>query len=109
MNIVYALAAYPAGVLSDRMSRKGLLAVGLLLLAFADLALALVPTLAGVAIGVVMGVAHGLHPRPVCNLGGRRRAAQPASTATFLAGAGFTLLAFLGLTTMRGVIITEAA
>jgi len=29
MNIVYALAAYPAGALSDRIGRKGLLAVGM--------------------------------------------------------------------------------
>jgi MFS family permease len=58
MNAVYALSAYPAGVLSDRLNRKGLLAAGLVLLAGADLALALMPNLGGVAIGVAL---WGLH------------------------------------------------
>jgi MFS family permease len=58
MNVVYALSAYPAGVLSDRINRKGLLAAGLVLLAGADLALALLPNLGGVAAGVVL---WGLH------------------------------------------------
>jgi len=58
MNVVYALSAYPAGVLSDHINRKGLLAAGLALLAGADLALALMPNLGGVAVGVVL---WGLH------------------------------------------------
>jgi MFS family permease len=58
MNVVYALSAYPAGVLSDRLNRKGLLAAGLIVLAGADLALALIPNLGGVAIGVAL---WGLH------------------------------------------------
>jgi MFS family permease len=58
MNVVYALSAYPAGVLSDRLNRKGLLAAGLVLLAGADLALALIPNLGGIAIGVAL---WGLH------------------------------------------------
>jgi MFS family permease len=58
MNLVYALSAYPAGVLSDRINRKGLLAAGLVLLAGADLALALMPNLSGVAVGVAL---WGLH------------------------------------------------
>ncbi|TPQ33316.1 MFS transporter [Bradyrhizobium guangdongense] len=65
MNIVYALSAYPAGVLSDRMNRTGLLAVGLVFLAGADLALAAFPNLGGLALGVVlwglhMGLTQGL-------------------------------------------------
>src|SRR5258708_9442570 len=47
MNVAYALSAYPAGVLSDRLDRKGLLAAGLVLLAGADLALASVANLGG--------------------------------------------------------------
>ena len=58
MNLVYALSAYPAGVLSDRLNRKGLLAAGLVLLAGADLALALMPNLGGIAVGVAL---WGLH------------------------------------------------
>src|SRR6476661_4333783 len=58
MNVVYALSAYPAGVLSDRLNRKALLAAGLAMLAGADLALAVMPNLGGVAIGVAL---WGLH------------------------------------------------
>ncbi len=58
MNVVYALAAYPAGVASDRMNRTTLLIVGLVLLIAADLALALLPSIGGVALGVVL---WGLH------------------------------------------------
>ncbi|WP_035698254.1 MFS transporter [Bradyrhizobium japonicum] len=65
MNVAYALSAYPAGVLSDRINRTGLLALGLVLLAGADLALAQLPSLAGLALGVVlwglhMGLTQGL-------------------------------------------------
>src|SRR5204862_538957 len=51
MNVIYALSAYPAGVLSDRINRKALLVIGLLFLAGADLALALMPHLGGIALG----------------------------------------------------------
>ncbi len=65
MNVVYAVAAYPAGVASDRMKRTTLLIVGLGLLIAADLALALLPSIGGVALGVVlwglhMGLTQGL-------------------------------------------------
>jgi len=54
MNIVYALGAYPAGVLSDRGDRTQMLTWGLVFLALADVALALSSNLFGVAIGVVL-------------------------------------------------------
>jgi len=65
MNAVYALAAYPAGVLSDRADRMSLLAVGLLALIAADVALAFSTGLGGVAAGVAlwglhMGLTQGL-------------------------------------------------
>ncbi|NHB75812.1 MFS transporter [Rhodobacter calidifons] len=65
MNAVYAVSAWPAGVLSDRMSRPGLLMVGLGVLIAADLALALAPGLAGLGLGVAlwglhMGLTQGL-------------------------------------------------
>src|ERR1019366_6998535 len=41
MNIVYSLAAYPAGVLSDRFNRITILTIGFGLLIAADVALAL--------------------------------------------------------------------
>jgi MFS family permease len=58
MNVFYALAAYPAGVLSDNGDRTKLLTIGLLLLVAADLILALTSGLIGVAIGVAL---WGLH------------------------------------------------
>jgi MFS family permease len=65
MNIVYALAAYPAGVLSDRVERHTILIAGLALLIAADIVLALSGGVAGVALGVVlwglhMGLTQGL-------------------------------------------------
>lgn len=65
MNLAYALSAYPAGALSDRMDRVTILGVGLVLLLAADLFLALVPGLMGIAVGVVlwglhMGLTQGL-------------------------------------------------
>ena len=65
MNAVYALAAYPFGKLSDRVSHTRLLASGLVVLVAADLVLALDGrwgvVLAGVALwGVHMGMTQGL-------------------------------------------------
>jgi MFS family permease len=54
MNVVYAVGAYPAGVLSDRGDRTQMLMLGLVFLALADVALALSSNLFGVAIGIVL-------------------------------------------------------
>ncbi|MGZ8407624.1 MAG: MFS transporter [Caulobacteraceae bacterium] len=58
MNLVYTVVAAPAGVLSDRIGRKGLLISGLCVLIAADLVLAYVPSISGVLIGVAL---WGLH------------------------------------------------
>ncbi len=58
INVVYALAAYPAGVLSDRMNRMTILAFGFGLLVAADLVLAFMGGLTGVGLGVAL---WGLH------------------------------------------------
>lgn len=65
MNLVYAACAYPFGKLSDRMSHKKLLALGLVVLIVADALLASAQhwsmVLAGVAIwGIHMGMTQGL-------------------------------------------------
>ena len=65
MNLVYALAAYPAGVLSDTGGRVRVLVVGLSVLVIADLVLAFSTGVIGVMIGVAlwglhMGLTQGL-------------------------------------------------
>jgi MFS family permease len=58
MSLAFSLSAYPAGALSDRVGRRGVLMTGLGLLVLADLALALLPGWAGLALGVGL---WGLH------------------------------------------------
>ncbi len=65
MNVIYALSAYPFGKLSDRMSHRKLLAIGLAVLIASDLVLAASNhwgvVLAGVALwGLHMGMTQGL-------------------------------------------------
>jgi MFS family permease len=65
MNVVYALAAWPAGVLSDTLGRYGVLTTGFLLLVLADLVLALGTDIFAVAAGAAlwglhMGMTQGL-------------------------------------------------
>lgn len=132
MNVVYALSAYPAGVLSDRFDRATVLAVGFAVLVGADLMLALSNGIVGVAVGVVlwglhMGLTQGLLTTLVADtapvelrgtaygvfyLAGGLAVLIASivagflwdfagSTATFLAGAGLTLLALIGLIAIR--------
>lgn len=139
MNVVYALAAYPAGVASDHMSRTTLLIIGLVLLIGADLYLALLPSIAGMTLGVVlwglhMGFTQGLLATLVADtsppelrgtaygffnlLGGFAMLAASViagslwdaggAKLTFLAGAGFTLIALIGLLAARGRITNLA-
>lgn len=58
MNIVYALGAYPAGALSDRIPAGGLLLAGLAALVGADLVLALTPGLLGAFVGIALWGVH---------------------------------------------------
>jgi MFS family permease len=65
MNVVYALTAYPAGAISDRIGRRGVLIAGTATLIAADLVLAyagsIVAALLGVALwGLHMGLTQGL-------------------------------------------------
>jgi len=58
MNVAYALSAYPAGWLSDRVNRWGVFAVGAALLIAADLVLAFGSSIAAAGFGVAL---WGLH------------------------------------------------
>lgn len=58
MNLAYALTAYPAGALSDRVDRASILLIGIAPLVAADLLLAFAPGLVGIGAGVVL---WGLH------------------------------------------------
>ena len=65
MSVVYALSAYPAGKLSDRMPRQRVLALGMAMLVLADIALALargeVLLFVGIALwGLHMGLTQGI-------------------------------------------------
>ena len=65
MNVVYALSAWPAGMLSDGMGRYRLLTVGFALLIVADVVLAVNGSVAVVMLGVAlwglhMGLTQGL-------------------------------------------------
>ncbi len=72
MNLVYALVAYPFGKLSDSVSHRGLLALGLVALVAADLLLAAGGhwgvVLLGVALwGTHLGITQGLLATMVAN------------------------------------------
>jgi MFS family permease len=58
MNVVYALTAYPAGYLSDRLGRRHVVAVGVLLLVGGDVVLARAGGVAELTVGIVL---WGLH------------------------------------------------
>src|SRR6185369_12502976 len=65
MNVAYALSAYPAGVLSDRLGRMSVLLGGVVLLAVADVVMAFTGSVAGVVLGTLvwglhMGLTQGL-------------------------------------------------
>jgi len=140
MNIVYSMAAFPAGVLSDRYNRLTVLIIGFALLIAADLVLALSSSLVGIAIGVAlwglhMGVTQGLLATLVADTAPQDLrgtaygvfnlsvglALMAASIlagalwdslgpqATFLAGAGFTALALVGLGAVRWRVPTLGA
>jgi len=58
MNVVYAIWAYPAGILSDRAPPGRLLIWGLVALIAADLALAYLPGLIGAFVGIGLWGVH---------------------------------------------------
>jgi len=96
MNVVYALGAYPAGALADRVRPRGLLLWGIAALIAADLALALIPNLigafAGIALwGVHMAMTQGLFAKLVADNAPERLRAS--GFGVFNLATGVTLLA----------------
>ena len=72
MNLVYSFGAYPAGIMSDRVSGRWLLLAGFATLVAADLFLALgsglVPTFIGIALwGLHMALTQGLLSKMVAD------------------------------------------
>ena len=100
MNVVYALAAYPAGVLSDRLGRRGVFLAGIVMLIAADAALAAGGSLGWAALGVAL---WGLHMGFTQGL----IAALVADTAPAdLRGTGFGALNLVtGLATLAASLI----
>lgn len=128
MNLVYSLSAYPFGKLSDRVSHRSLLGLGLVVLIAADLVLATNDhwgaVLGGVALwGVHMGITQGLLATMVADTAPAdlRGTAygffnlvsgiamllasvlagllwdRLGASVTFYAGAGFCMIALLGV------------
>lgn len=65
MSLVYSLTSYPVGVLSDKVGRRGLLVLGLVVLFAADLVFGFTTSIAAVFLGVGlwgfhMGLTQGL-------------------------------------------------
>jgi MFS family permease len=90
MSAVYSLSSYPAGVVSDRFGRRGLLTAGLLVLILADLVLGLgtsIPAaLTGAALwGLHMGLTQGILASLVAD-----------ATPEGLRGTGFGVFNLLG-------------
>ena len=132
MNLVYAGAAYPFGILSDRIGSRELLIGSLIVLIIADIILALSTHWSGLLAGVLlwgihMSMSQGLLSKMVADTAPAdlRGTAygffnlvsgvalliasslagllwqQAGSSTTFYAGAGFSLLALLGLLLKR--------
>jgi len=133
MNVAYAGGAYPAGAAADRVSKRTLLLLGLMLLILADLVLAFAAStlmvLAGAALwGLHMALTQGLLSKLVADTtpaellgtgfgvfnlvsGGALLLASViagslwsafGASATFLAGAGFSAVAAIGLLAATG-------
>jgi MFS family permease len=72
MNVVYAAAAYPAGIAADRLSRRSMFAAGLVALVASDVVLAAAATPAAAFVGAAlwglhMGLTQGLFAKLVAD------------------------------------------
>ena len=99
-SLAYLLLAYPAGILSDRMSSKTLLLAGIATLVVADLWLAQSATVWMVGIGVVLWGAHialtqGIFSRMIADAAPEHQRATSFGAFFFVSGIA-ALLASLG-------------
>jgi MFS family permease len=103
MNVVYAASAWPAGVLSDKFGRFGVLAAGFGMLLVADVVLALAGNIGAVVIGAAL---WGLHMGLTQGL----LAAMVADTAPLeLRGTAFGMFNLItGLTLLLASVIAGA-
>ena len=104
MNVAYALSAYPAGWLSDRVNRWGVFAVGAALLIAADLVLALGSSIAAAGIGVAlwglhMGFTQGLLAALVADAASAEQRGTAFGVFNFVTG-----LALLAASVLAGVL-----
>jgi MFS family permease len=102
MNLSYALSAYPAGFISDRLNRWGVLAFGSALLVLADLVLAFSGSVAmaliGIAIwGLHMGFTQGLFAALVADSSRGRERGTAFGIFNFVSG-----LMLLGASVIAG-------
>jgi MFS family permease len=127
MNVAYALSAYPAGWLSDRVNRWGVFAVGAALLIAADLVLAFGVSLLALGAGIVlwglhMGFTQGLLAALVADSAREEQRGTAFGAFNFITGLALlaasvlagvlwdrggpqlTFLAGAGLTTLAGVV-----
>ncbi len=99
-NLAFLLLAYPAGILSDRISPRYVLLAGIGLLIAADLWLAEATVLWAIAIGVVLWGAHmaltqGIFSRMIADAAGEHDRATSFGAFFFVSGIA-ALLASLG-------------
>ena len=98
-NVAFGVFAYPAGVLSDRMSPKSILGAGLAVLIAGNLVLAISSTMVGLALGTILWGAHmamtqGIFARMVADSAPADKRATAFGAFWFVSGIG-TLLASL--------------
>ena len=113
MSVVYSLSAYPAGVLSDRVDRRILLALGLVILIAADLVLgagaSIVTVLIGVALwGLHMGLTQGILAAMVAETAPQALRGNAFGLFNLFSGVGMLFALFYGARTSNVPLTAEA-
>ena len=116
MNVIYAVAAYPAGIAADHLSRRVLLIAGLVPLLVADVLLAVAVNSAQVLIGAAfwglhLGLTEGLLSKLVADVGPAPLRATAFGIFNLITGVTLLLASVLagGLWSLFGAPVTFAA